>query len=205
MQSLRALVAFALVSFSSAAFAGIPDPFSIPDILTKGSGPSIANLVHSLDMTIPQGWVADAKSDEPCGVFESAWASSVSLYGHGTQVVLTAHAPSLCAMAFVVVLDQTASGDWRRVATLRFREHHVAPRVSYESLISPEHKQIVVMNNEIDYGTGIENIRMTIYSVTDLGASIIFDQPTELVWAVPALKGNQQALTDQSETDVYEL
>jgi len=199
------MVIFASIASSSTAAAGIPDPDSISAVLTKGSESSITRLSQSLGMTTPKDWISGAKSDVPCDGLDSVSVEAVPLYGRGTQKVLTAHAPSMCAMAFVVVLDRTASGAWRRVDTLRFREHHYAPRISFESLVSPVHKEIVVRNNEIDYGTGIENVRMTIYSVTDLGASVIFDQPSQLVWAVPESKDGQQGLADQSETDVYEL
>lgn len=202
MRVVVTIAAITLMGWATSTLGGIPDPETIRSVLIKGDEPAVTQLAKSLGITTPKEWVGRA-TDEPCADFDSVNIDRISLYGPNNQAVITVHAPSLCKMAFVVILDKAAAGDWQLIDTLRFREHHAAPTVSFEKLISPDLSEIVVKNNEVDYGTGIENIRMTIYSINASGARVIFDEPTELIWALAMSKGGKQDNTDQSESDEY--
>lgn len=203
MLSFRVFIAITLLSLAYPVWAAVPSPTVIRDTLTKGDASAVKKLAASLGMTTPKDWINRAKTDFPCTAFDAVDIGKQSLFRSRPQVILYARAPSMCGMAFVTILDKPSKGGWRVVDTIRLRERNVTPHISYEKLINPEHSEIVVKNNEVDYGTGIENIRMTIFSVNTDGARVIFDEPMKLNWTVPVSESGKHQQSNQTETDEY--
>jgi hypothetical protein len=74
---------------------------------------------------------------------------------------------SLCAVAPKVQLDPV-----------------IHPNLSQE-IISSDVEEIVVRDNETDYGTGVLQLNMTIWKLFACGPQVIFDEPSSQIFDIP--------------------
>lgn len=174
-------------------------PSQIRQQLLGGSKSKRAHLSKVLHLVIPRWRIVGAKAAIPCLGFDSVKIAYVNLLPPHLQAVLGASSQS-CQYTYLVVLQATGADTWKYIQTVAVWTKYASPRVSFESLVSPGTKEMIVRNNAIDYGTGIQQVNMTIWKLYPSGLQVIFDEPSRVVFAIP-ISGTENS--EQSEESQF--
>jgi hypothetical protein len=160
---------------------------------------NLPNLVKALNLVIPKEAINGAITDVACNEFDYVELNRVGLLRPVLQAVLIASSAS-CGYTYLVVLEQTNPNGWRLVRTIPFWSKYNRPRISFESLISQDEKEIIVQNYETYAGTGIFQKHMTIWKLFQDGLRVVLDEPTIVTFSIP-IKGGRN--TDQEESSEF--
>jgi len=137
-----------------------------------------------------------------CPDFDSIDSEYVTLQQPGPQVVLHASGLSGCQYDFLAILQLEATG-WIRLGTIPLWSKYRSPKVRFISLISAAKKDIVVNDNTVDYGTGIFQTDMTIWSLVGSRLEVVFDEIENLTFAVGVEKNGKFGNTQQSQCSSF--
>jgi hypothetical protein len=168
--------------------------------LLKGTDTQRAALAAMLGLVIPKSTRAGLTADVPCTLFESVKADQVSLRSKQMQTVLEVYS-RLCGFTYLVVLNDEKDGSWTYDQTITVPSNIRTPEISYVSLVTPDVKEIIVRDQVTDNGSGIFEDNMIIWRWFPGGFRVIFDEPSQVVLAVPTEGGN----SDQHEESTFSI
>ena len=180
---------------------GFMDPVQIKSHLLSGTHSQRYQLSGSLHLVIPKETRWRAKADIPCLDFDSVKISYTTLRFHQSNAVVEAHSQG-CHYTYLIILSSKGVNNWSYTGTIPLWSRNEVPNIRFESLLSPGVNEIVVRNNETDYGTGILQTNMTIWKVDNRALRVIFDEPTSVKFKIPIGKGSLEN-SDQTEESQF--
>ena len=202
LQAILALCLFSKAAFSE-SFAMTPE--NIRSTLLNGSDDDIEHLATELGLMAPNGNIDSAKKNVPCDAYDKVDIFSANLIASEENVVLQASS-SICYYSYLIILKKESTGTWSYVATAPLFARTNVPSISFDELISKGSHEIVVENNQEDYGTGIQQYDFTIFRLTPSGLRVILNEPSKIVFAIPIRDAQgKQANSEQEELTTFRI
>jgi hypothetical protein len=131
----------------------ILSPEQIKTTLLRGTNVKQAALARELRLVIPKWTRWGATKDLTCTEIDAVDTNYVILQRPGPQAVILIRS-GWCQYTFLVILERAKGGTWRHLQTIPLWAKDREPKITFESLVSPDTKEIVARDAETDYGTG---------------------------------------------------
>jgi hypothetical protein len=103
----------------------------------------------------------------------------------------------MCETMFLVPIIKNAD-TWAVMNPIRLSTHYTEPKYKVMNLIEDGEYEIVVTNQTVDWGTGINQRNMTIYKVIGNEVRVVFDAPESMHLAIP---DNRVPITNNYQED----
>jgi hypothetical protein len=195
---MSSFVVFLLLSFGlyqqSRQASAHSSPEEIARILGNGDQEAVARVAEANELVIPKEESNGAKANVPCQSFQSVRLRTVVLNEPGPQQVIEARSDS-CEYFYLVVLERSYKGEWKRIATLPIRFHARDVRITYEALLGTRENQILVHGYTAGWGTGIWEYDFLVLRYVKGRFQVVLDVPEEVNLSEPEAKephGNTQ-------------
>lgn len=174
-------------------------PRHVEALLLQGTIQQRTTLAVALHLMIPKAARAGATADLPCDDFDSVKVQPVPLRPPGRQVVLTV-ASSMCGYTYVVVLAEMRPGTWHDVRTIPLLSKYTVPQISFHALVTGGTQEIIVHNQDVDDGTGIQQRDFVVWKLLPGGLQVVLDEPARTRLAIPQGRSGN---TNQSEQGTF--